>query len=56
MAKRAKIQSFGNHSIAMIFAILSLKCGMDIDECEYINTSFTNFLSLLESLGAVIKK
>ena len=56
VAKRAKIQSFGDHRIAMSFAILGLKCGMDIDECECINTSFPNFLSLLESLGAVVEK
>ncbi len=56
VAKMAKIQSFGDHRIAMSFAILGLKCGMDIDECECINTSFPNFLSLLESLGAVVEK
>lgn len=56
VAKRAKIQSFGDHRIAMSFAILGLKCGIDIDECECINTSFPNFLSLLESLGAVVER
>lgn len=55
-AKFAKIQSFGDHRIAMSFAILGLRCGVDIDECECINTSFPNFLSLLEKIGAKIEK
>ena len=54
--KNAQIQSFGDHRIAMSFAILGLLCGVDIDECECINTSFPNFLSLLEKLGANIEK
>ena len=54
--QRAPIQSFGDHRIAMSFAILGLLCGVEIDECECINTSFPNFLSLLEKLGARIEK
>ncbi|TQR54106.1 hypothetical protein DMC01_10575 [Campylobacter troglodytis] len=49
-----KIQSFGDHIIAMSFVILGLKCGVEIDERECINTSFPNFLSILKDLGVVI--
>lgn len=52
----AKIQSFGDHRIAMSFAILGLLCGVEIDDCDCINTSFPNFLSILENLGAKIER
>ncbi len=55
-AQTPKIESFGDHRIAMSFAILGLKCGVEIDECECINTSFPNFLSILENLGAKIER
>lgn len=53
--KFAQIQSFGDHRIAMSFAILGLLCGVEIDECECINTSFPNFLSILAKMGARIE-
>lgn len=53
--KFAQIQSFGDHRIAMSFAILGLLCGVEIDECECINTSFPNFLSILAKIGARIE-
>ncbi len=52
----AKIQSFGDHRIAMSFAILGLLCGVEIDDYDCINTSFPNFLSILENLGAKIER
>ena len=55
LTKMPKIQSFGDHRIAMSFAILGLKCGVEIDECECINTSFPNFLSILKDLGSIIE-
>lgn len=55
-AKFAKIQSFGDHRIAMSFAILGLSCGVEIDDCACINTSFPNFLCILENLGAQFEK
>ncbi|NDJ27006.1 3-phosphoshikimate 1-carboxyvinyltransferase [Campylobacter sp. MIT 19-121] len=52
--KKAQIQSFGDHRIAMSFAVLGLVCGMEIDESECINTSFPNFKDILLNLGAKI--
>lgn len=52
--KFAKVQSFGDHRIAMSFAILGLLCGIEIDEVECIQTSFPNFEKALKSLGARI--
>lgn len=49
--KNAKIQSFGDHRIAMSFAIWGLKFGVKIDEVECVKTSFPNFFNLLENLA-----
>ena len=51
--KRASINSFGDHRIAMSFAIAGLVCGMEIEDIECINTSFPNFLELLMQIGVV---
>ncbi len=51
--KFAKIESFGDHRIAMSFAILGLICGMQIDETNSIQTSFPNFVELLEKITEV---
>ena len=51
--KRASINSFGDHRIAMSFAIAGLVCGMEIEDIECINTSFPNFLELLKQIGTV---
>ncbi|MBE0494966.1 MAG: 3-phosphoshikimate 1-carboxyvinyltransferase [Campylobacterales bacterium] len=47
----AKVTSFGDHRIAMSFAIAGLVCGMEIDDTACIATSFPNFLTLLQSIG-----
>ena len=52
--KAAMIESFGDHRIAMSFAILGLVCSMEIDDSSCIATSFPNFTTLLESLGVQI--
>jgi 3-phosphoshikimate 1-carboxyvinyltransferase len=49
--KRAKIDSFGDHRIAMSFAILGLIDGMEINGVECINTSFPNFFKLFEKIA-----
>jgi 3-phosphoshikimate 1-carboxyvinyltransferase len=51
--KSAHIESFGDHRIAMSFAILGLICGMQIDETDSIKTSFPNFIEILEKLTKV---
>ena len=48
--EKATINSFGDHRIAMSFAIAGLSCGMDIQDIECIETSFPNFFEIVESL------
>lgn len=43
----ALINSHGDHRIAMSFLIAGLKCGMEVEDIECINTSFPNFFDLL---------
>lgn len=47
---RGKIDSHGDHRIAMSFLIAGLRCGMEVDDVECINTSFPNFFALLEKI------
>ncbi|WP_456479115.1 3-phosphoshikimate 1-carboxyvinyltransferase [Nautilia sp.] len=49
--KKAKIDSHGDHRIAMSFAVLGLLCGMEIEKAESINTSFPNFFKLFEKIA-----
>lgn len=51
--KGATIDSFGDHRVAMSFAIAGLKCGMKIEDVDCINTSFPNFTILLDKLSEV---
>ena len=46
----AKIDSHGDHRIAMSFAIAGLLCGMYINDTDCILTSFPNFENLLKEL------
>lgn len=48
--KKAVINSFGDHRIAMSFAIAGLNCDMDIEDVDCINASFPNFKEILDSL------
>jgi 3-phosphoshikimate 1-carboxyvinyltransferase len=43
----AIVNSHGDHRIAMSFCIAGLRCGMDVEDIECINTSFPNFFELL---------
>ena len=52
--KNAKIDSFGDHRIAMSFAILGLLSGMEIEDTECILTSFPNFTEILNRITEVI--
>ena len=54
-AKFATIDSHGDHRIAMSFAILGLKCGMQIEKSEFIATSFPNFAEILKKMGAKVE-
>ena len=45
--KSSTVNSHGDHRIAMSFLIAGLKCGMEVEDIECINTSFPNFFDLL---------
>ena len=49
----ATINSFGDHRIAMSFAIAGTKKPMIIEDIDCINTSFPNFIELLAQIGTV---
>lgn len=51
--KAARIDSHGDHRIAMSFAIAGLRCGMEIDDIACIQTSFPNFITLLSQISEV---
>lgn len=51
--KYAHVASFGDHRLAMSFAIMSLRCGGKIDGFEAVATSFPNFIELLSKLSEV---
>ena len=51
--KGATINSFGDHRIAMSFAIAGLISPMHIQDIDCINTSFPNFVELLSQIGTV---
>ena len=52
---KALVDSHGDHRIAMSFAVLGLKCGMDISKSEFIATSFPKFNYFLRMLGARVE-
>lgn len=49
----AKVDSFGDHRIAMSFAILGLKCGIDIEDSDCISVSFPNFVEILKQITRI---
>lgn len=51
--KPARIQSFGDHRIAMSFAIAMLACGGIIQDSACIDVSFPNFLELLSQITQI---
>jgi 3-phosphoshikimate 1-carboxyvinyltransferase len=51
--KKAIIDSYGDHRIAMSFAILGILCGMEIRDVDCILTSFPNFNELLSKITRV---
>jgi len=51
--RKAHVTSFGDHRLAMSFAIASLKCGGKIDGFEAVSTSFPNFLELISKISEV---
>ncbi|MDD2828810.1 MAG: 3-phosphoshikimate 1-carboxyvinyltransferase [Sulfuricurvum sp.] len=51
----AVVNSYGDHRIAMSFLIAGLRCGMEVEDIECINTSFPNFFELLGECTKVEK-
>ena len=51
--KSAKVDSDGDHRIAMSFIIAGLKCGMQVNDLDCINTSFPNFFELLKKITTI---
>lgn len=49
--RKATVSSFGDHRIAMSFAVAGLVCGMEIEDTECVSTSFPNFLTLLQGFA-----
>jgi 3-phosphoshikimate 1-carboxyvinyltransferase len=45
--QKACVNSYGDHRIAMSFLVAGLRCGMEVEDVECINTSFPNFFELL---------
>lgn len=51
--KASKIDSHGDHRIAMSFIIAGAKCGMHVTDIECINTSFPNFFEIVQKITKV---
>jgi len=51
--QKATVNSQGDHRIAMSFIIAGLKCGMNVEDLECINTSFPNFFELLQKITTI---
>lgn len=50
-----KVDSKGDHRIAMSFAIAACVCGGEIRDCACINTSFPNFITILSQFSQIIQ-
>jgi 3-phosphoshikimate 1-carboxyvinyltransferase len=48
--KSATINSYGDHRVAMSFAIAGILSGIKIEDIECINTSFPNFFDILSKI------
>jgi 3-phosphoshikimate 1-carboxyvinyltransferase len=53
--QKACVNSYGDHRIAMSFLVAGLRCGMEVEDVECINTSFPNFFELLGQCTKVIR-
>ncbi len=51
--KGAEVDSFGDHRVAMSFAVAGLIDGMKINDIDCINTSFPNFFDILSKLTRI---
>jgi len=51
--KSATVDSYGDHRIAMSFALAGLKAPINITDTECIGTSFPNFIELLSNIANI---
>ena len=51
--QEATVDSYGDHRVAMSFAMAGLKTSIDITDTECIQTSFPNFIEILSQIGNV---
>jgi len=51
--KNATINSYGDHRVAMSFAIAGILCGMRIEDTACIDTSFPNFFDILKNITEI---
>jgi len=51
--KNATINSYGDHRVAMSFAIAGILCGMRIEDTACIDTSFPNFFDILKNITQI---
>lgn len=51
--QKAKVDSGGDHRIAMSFIIAGLRCGMEVSDLDCINTSFPNFFDILQKITTI---
>jgi len=51
--KSATINSYGDHRVAMSFAIAGILCGMRIEDTACIDTSFPNFFDILKNITQI---
>lgn len=51
--QKAKIESDGDHRVAMSFIIAGVRCGMEVSDLDCINTSFPNFFDLLQKITTI---
>ena len=49
----ATVNSYGDHRIAMSFAIAGVKCGMRVEDIACIDTSFPNFFDILQEITEI---
>jgi len=51
--QNATINSYGDHRVAMSFAIAGILCGIKIEDTACIDTSFPNFFDILKNITEI---
>ena len=54
--KSARVDSYGDHRVAMSFAIAGIKSSMEIEDVACIDTSFPNFFEILSEITEIKEK